>query len=1252
MDLEIYFVIIFNVEEPMVKKHKEPCTVDLSEAIIRGFQMDIEDPQSPSPVIPAPILDDEEDIEYIILDDDEPLPIVTEFGGEQQLPVDVDSQVLNVPNINNMSYFYNVFNVRTPDLDNSNTTPFLVGGSLQNNSNVNINLEVDLCGSHRIVKADVGDLKTKNIELPKDFVDKVNQQLGSMGTSKVQFGITTEWKRDEQYKMATFSNSAKPLTEEFVENGIQSLNNKIESMTQLGSNWKLVRIIEIFFVLTKISNICRLSGNNYIDTPTSLKSKKAVINVKNDDDNCFLYSLLALVKGPELGRNLNRMSKYENLKNFFKYDGIQMPMKLKDIQKFEKQNEGIAVNVLMYNDIKFVNKFSGDDNAGLKHPFIDIIHRTKVTNVEPYNLILLEKDSKFHYVAVKNIQRLLNLYNYDISYTRIQSHWCNICLNGFYSSETLEKHKTLCSKNMLATTLYTLPKNKYLSFKDFGKTVTPPFVIYGDFESILPSHTQHHQIHKPIAAGFFLFNNYTGENSYFEFVGEDCILNFLKQIDIVIDETILPFYRDSMNTAMKPMTNVNNMAWNDSRECYLCRKKTKLLVRDHCHYSGEYLGAACNKCNLSRQIRKELPVVFHNLKGYDMHHILKYGLSHMKDWTLSCIPNTVEKFSSLFVHTKTVRVRFIDSYAFLNTSLAVAVKNLPNIPITRTLMGDNNITKSKGIFPYDFATSLEVLETTTSLPPIWEDIKPEEYAEAQRCWTDSGCRTLLDYMLVYLKLDVLLLADVFLQFRQKSITYNKLEPLNFFGVPGLSWASALMTLEKPLELLMDMSMYDFFDAGIRGGMTFVNKHHVKASEDVQIMYIDINNLYGWAMTQYLPKGGFRWVYDDEELSEILTVLNSNIDISQWQFGCYVEVDIDIPESVHDLLNEMPVAPEKLCPPDSNVQKLLMTLGSKKNYPVHWRTLQFYIQLGAVVTKIHRAVKFEQGPVFKKYIDKNTYYRSMSNSDQDKDFFKLLNNSLYGKTVENLRKRLNLRLCNNATKLMTYTSKASFRKSIKIDEDLISVLLNKENICLNRPSYIGQAILDLSKLCMYELKYKILAKYEARFNCKISIVAGDTDSFFLECRNIDVKSKLIPAMIVDGHLDTSNYERTNPLYSDNIASVVGRFKDETKGRGTILEGVFLCPKSYSILTDSYVDKEKNVKKAKGVILKGSCIDHDSYLQAYNDSTVLNIPQTKIGSKNHQLFTLKNNKKALSCFDNKRRWLDKNISVAYGHYLDKD
>ena len=1168
-------------------------------------------------------------------------------------PERYDSEDLHIDNMHFNSQLFNIFNnnygIHEPIIDNDPKIMF--GGGI--NVNVDVGMEIDLCGSHKIIKVDVSHLYNKNIELPTLFIDKVNEQLKIMKALKIQFGVITEWAREDERKLSTFSNSAKELTDTFISDGISELKTKIESMAELGSNWQLVRIIEIFFILTKVSDICRLSGSSYIETPQSLHVKNAIVNVKNKDLNCFLYSVLSLTKKTEIVERLHRVTSYLPFITSLKYKNIVMPMKLKDIRNFEAQNPGLAINVMTYSDTNVVNIHSDEDeNAGLKHPFVDIIHKTRVVGVEPIYLLLLQKDDKFHYTAVHSMQRLLNIKNTTFG-RRIRSLWCTRCLNGFYSAGTLEKHRILCMKNELETTLYTLPKNKFLYFKDWSKTVTPAFVLYADFESILPKDEKHHQIHRPIAAGCLLYNNYTGEKVYSSFIGENCVLNFLEYIESIIGTIILPFHKNFLHAPMNPLDADDLWDFNNSEKCYLCKRKSNPLmplVRDHCHFSGNYKGAACNKCNLSRKIRKSLSVVFHNLKGYDMHHILKYGLGHFKKWTIECLPSSTEKYNSLFVTTQGLRIRFIDSLAFLNDSLKEAVKTLTTTPITTEMIGNAAITCSKGIFPYDYATSLEVLQNTESLPPIWDEITPEEYAEAESCWTAAGCESLLDYMMIYLKLDVTLLADVFQQFRQKSMYNNRLDPVNFFGVPGLSWASALMTLKKPVELLQDMSMYEFFEAGIRGGMTFVNKHHVKASENVQIMYIDINNLYGHALSQYLPRGDFKWVYEEDKLQKVLDIINSNCDISEWNHGYYVEVDITIPQSVHDKLDELPLAPEKMCPPGSKQEKLLLTHLDKNNYPGHWRTIQLYVQLGAVVTKIHRAVYFSQAPIFESYVNFNTVKRSQATNEMDRNFFKLLNNSVYGKTVENLRRRMNLRLCNNKTRLMTYTSKVSFQKSIKIDEDLISVLLNKENICLDRPSYIGQAVLDLSKICMYELKYKILASYETRFGCKIRIVAGDTDSFFLEVENVDVVSTLIPAMIADGHLDTSNYDKEHSYYSERIASKIGKFKDETKGRGVILEGIFLCPKSYSVLTTATKEKERNIKKAKGIRLKGSIVDHDSYVKVYEEDSLLSIPQSKIESKNHQLYTIKSNKKALRCFDNKRCWLGKNESVAYGHYRD--
>ena len=280
-------------------------------------------------------------------------------------------------------------------------------------------------------------------------------------------------------------------------------------------------------------------------------------------------------------------------------------------------------------------------------------------------------------------------------------------------------------------------------------------------------------------------------------------------------------------------------------------------MRDHCHYTGKYIGPACNKCNISRRYSKNLqvPILFHNLRGYDLHHILKYGISQFKGWELNPIPNTTEKFLALIVHIKkSVTLRFIDSYQFLSESLATLSNLLPVKPLTASIF-DNNTIDCKAIFPYHMATSIENLEAITSMPPKWTDdfsnkeITDEDYDKACIIWSQHQCQNLKEYMLLYMKLDIYLLADVCESFRKKAKMDDGLEPFNFFGLPGFAWATAIKGLKHDVELISDPLMYQFFESGIRGGMTFVNKHHVIAKNGTKILYIDINNLYGWPLVR-------------------------------------------------------------------------------------------------------------------------------------------------------------------------------------------------------------------------------------------------------------------------------------------------------------------------------------------------------------------------------------------------------------------
>ena len=412
-------------------------------------------------------------------------------------------------------------------------------------------------------------------------------------------------------------------------------------------------------------------------------------------------------------------------------------------------------------------------------------------------------------------------------------------------------------------------------------------------------------------------------------------------------------------------------------------------------------------------------------------------------------------------------------------------------------------------------------------------------------------------------------------------------------------------MSEPLELLSDHTMYNFYESATRGGMTFVNKHRVTSKDDGDLLYIDINNLYGCSLSQKLPCSNFEWILNDDTLDQLVRDL-PQMDVNG-DDGYMFEVDLHTPDHLHNKLDQLPPAPISEAPPNSPVNKLLLHHKDKHNYVIHFRLLQCYILLGVEVTKVHRAIKFHQDYVFKSYIESNTAKRARATNDFAKDYYKLKNNSLYGKTVENIRKRTNLRLCNTPKKLLTYTSKASFKRSEEITDDLVSVTLTKEAICLNRPIYIGQAVLDFSKLRMYNLNYNELEKYRHEFSCMIDIIAADTDSSFLCCRGVNVDSQLLPAMIRDGLLDTSNYPTTHPLYSKKFAAQIGKFKDEGAGVAKYVDWVFLRPKLYSLLTED----AKKCNKAKGVIMKQAKLTHQSYLEVLESAEPHYIKQRRIG-----------------------------------------
>ena len=308
--------------------------------------------------------------------------------------------------------------------------------------------------------------------------------------------------------------------------------------------------------------------------------------------------------------------------------------------------------------------------------------------------------------------------------------------------------------------------------------------------------------------------------------------------------------------------------------------------------------------------------------------------------------------------------------------------------------------------------------------------------------------------------------------------------------------------------------------------------------------------------------------------------------------------------------------------------------------LHYRNLQLYLYLGLKLKKVHRILEFDQLPWLAKYINFNTEKRTNAKNAFEKDFFKLLNNSVFGKTMENIRKRVDVRLVTDKKKLSKLASKPTFVNSKIFSEDLVAVHKQKEILKLDRPAYVGMCILDLSKTLMYEFHYNYIKR---RYENKAKLLFTDTDSLCYEIQTKDIYNELWE----DKELfDNSDYPKDSQYYSSENKKVIGKFKDEAAGM-PIKEFVGLRSKMYSYVKEN----NKNEKTAKGIrkyVIQKE-ITHENYKDCLFNRKQLLHKMNTIRSVNHQIGSYKLNKISLSCFDDKRYILDDGCnSWAYGHY----
>ena len=799
--------------------------------------------------------------------------------------------------------------------------------------------------------------------------------------------------------------------------------------------------------------------------------------------------------------------------------------------------------------------------------------------------------------------------------------------------------------------------NNIIKYNHGEKSMKLPFVIYTDLECLLekistcinnPNESSTTKINKHVPSGYSIFTHCSfdeSKNKLNYYRGKDCMKKFSKDLRDHASKII-----NYEKKKMIPLTTEEKIYHNKQKICYVCKKefnnndKKNYKVRDHCHYTGKFRGAAHNICNLRYKVPKEIPIVFHNDSTYDYHFIIK-GLVKEFEGNFECLGENTEICITFSVPIKrkienkdleiTYKIKFIDSYRFMSSSLSKLVDNLSkgihnnkcldckccldytkikNEKLLLKCFNCNNYYKKKfnkdlikkfkntysfcnndlnkfilllrkGVYPYEYMDSWERFNET-SLPSKkgfysnlnMEDIDDIDYRHGNNVFKGFKLENLGDYQDLYVQSDTLLLADMFENFRDMCLKKYELDPAHFLSLPGLAWQACLKKTGIELELLTDYDMLLMVQEGIRGGICHSIHRYAKANnkymknynnnnnnnkESSYIQYLDAINLYGWTMSKKLPVNGFKWL-DSDKISEEF-IKNYNEDNNK---GYILEVDVKYPKRLHKLHSDLPFLSERM--EINKCKKLVCNLFNKKKYVTHINSLRQALNHGLKLKKIHRIIEFNQEVWLKPYIDMNTELRKDANNYFEKYLFKLMNNSVFAKTMENIRKHRDIKLVTTDKKRSKLVSEPNYRTTNLVLEDLSTIEMKKTKVKMNKPIYLGLSILEISKILMYEFWYDYM---KPKYNNNVKLCYMDTDSFIMDLKTNDFYKDI--ANDVENRFDTSNYEVKMPLPMGKNKKIIGLMKDELSGK-IITEFVTLRPKTYSYLTDD----GKEDKKAKG------------------------------------------------------------------------
>jgi hypothetical protein len=1032
---------------------------------------------------------------------------------------------------------------------------------------------------------------------------------------------------------------------EFIETQFQRLLADVENRQLNQSGWSL-HAIE--FLELRISRHLYLPGKCHIKLPGWILSKKALFNLKNNDDRCFQYAIVSLHLRNN-GVNKIKMNQVKLNLDAFNFS-INFPPLKKDILKFCSLNSA-SVNVF-----------------GLEQKNFYPILLSKKIRSRHFNLLYYENGNSAHYFPITSLSRL---FGSQINKSEAKKYFCLKCLLNFPSKERLDVHSEFCGDNEQLAKIKLPNEKSFYKFDRHDSVQKNRIIITFDTESYLvPVHTcapdtnspftNTLQRHELAAFGFYLYceidndltknipRGYHGMISKDKDELEDAIVKYLDKVT----RSASRFFESDFPIDMSYQDEQN---FQNATVCYICYKpftKDNYSVRDHAHdiEKNNYRGACHNKCNLLVRRKKRIPVLTHCLGSYDGHYLVRMFAS--RNFKIKLIPHNIERYISFSIFLNGIEISFNDSYLIFHDKLDTVLSSLPHDQFFETKKifpkESHELIMSKLPYPYSFLSGPESLDCT-EYPDrkhfkndlTDEDISIQNYEKGKKLWNILKCTNFGEFTFNYCKADCVQLSDGILYLRKILYESFGIELTSFYTLPQVA-ITCMLKLSKVEIQVFDESMqlaYDMVQRSLFGGLVSCNTRFTEATETRHIHFIDANGLYvHTSFENKLPISDYELVPIDSK--------DWSIASTSGEYGYMIECDIFFPDSVHDELDQLVPAFERKIPPGAKSPRLVSDFAPKKNYVLSLQHYQLLLRLGVRITKLWHVLRFKQAFYMREFIQIVTQWRKEAKNVFTSNLFKSIAVSVHGKIAEKIIDRKKIEIVTDPKRLDKLVRKGNFKDRHIYNYEKFSmtmVEMSQTIVKMNRPIIVSAMIWNLSKVFMFDYWY---FKMKPVFGNSISLNCMDTDSY---CFSHESDNYLIEFEKLKDTLDLSNLDPSNPLYDISNKKVLGKFKFENADKKIV---AVCCVKSkvYSLLfEDSCMNKLKGVQKK---FVKKN-ISFDDYKKCVLENEKKFAIYKSIISREHTLFTVQQCKLALECTDFKRHILPDRIhTLAHYNYRLRD